>query len=141
MPGKSNNGYNVGFGKPPKEHQWAPGQSGNPSGGRKKNSKDKVKAKPLIDGLAEELSRIIPFQINGETKELSMGEILAKVVCAETMKADVKTKILLIKELSKLGVLDLQRTNLQIEGYEEDEPVFSEEDRRLFDIAQQGSGL
>jgi len=29
--------YRVGYGKPPKEHQWKPGQSGNP-GGRKPGS-------------------------------------------------------------------------------------------------------
>ena len=33
---KTNGEYDVGYGKPPKEHRFPPGRSGNPAGGRKK---------------------------------------------------------------------------------------------------------
>jgi hypothetical protein len=35
-PPKSADGYEVGYGKPPKSKQWKPGQSGNPKGRGKK---------------------------------------------------------------------------------------------------------
>ena len=35
---KTNGEYEVGYGKPPKEHQFQAGHSGNPAGGRKKRA-------------------------------------------------------------------------------------------------------
>ena len=43
--------YKVGPGRPPKEHQWKPGQSGNPKGAKRKN-------RSLIPELKEEFERV-----------------------------------------------------------------------------------
>jgi hypothetical protein len=44
-------GYRVGPGRPPKEHQWKPGQSGNPKGAKRKT-------RSLIPELKEEFERV-----------------------------------------------------------------------------------
>jgi hypothetical protein len=43
--------YKVGPGRPPKEHQWKPGQSGNPKGAKRKT-------RSLIPELKEEFERV-----------------------------------------------------------------------------------
>ena len=44
-------GYKVGPGRPPKEHQWKPGQSGNPKGAKRKT-------RSVIPQLKEEFERV-----------------------------------------------------------------------------------
>jgi hypothetical protein len=46
-----NEGYRVGPGRPPKEYQWKPGQSGNPKGAKRKT-------RSLIPELKEEFERV-----------------------------------------------------------------------------------
>jgi Family of unknown function (DUF5681) len=46
-----NEEYKVGPGRPPKEHQWKPGQSGNPKGAKRKT-------RSLIPQLKEEFERV-----------------------------------------------------------------------------------
>ena len=46
-----NEEYKVGPGRPPKEHQWKPGQSGNPKGAKRKT-------RSLIPELKEEFERV-----------------------------------------------------------------------------------
>ena len=43
--------YRVGPGRPPKEHQWKPGQSGNPKGAKRKK-------RSLVPELKEEFERV-----------------------------------------------------------------------------------
>jgi hypothetical protein len=50
-PMRSEDEYKVGPGRPPKEHQWKPGQSGNPKGAKRKT-------RSLIPELKEEFERV-----------------------------------------------------------------------------------
>ena len=44
--------YKIGRGKPPKDHQWKPGESGNPSGRPKNTMKDFMRRRFM--GLSDE---------------------------------------------------------------------------------------
>ena len=48
FPDKQGNGYEVGYGKPPKEYQYQPGVSGNP-GGEHKGKSITAELRKLID--------------------------------------------------------------------------------------------
>ena len=68
------NDYEVGYGKPPKDKQWKPGQSGNPSGkpAGTNNLVERLK-KRLIEH-PEDVDKIIDTLINlalGKQKKLS----------------------------------------------------------------------
>ena len=60
--------YEVGYGRPPKDHQWAKGQSGNP-GGRKRAPK------PHSVMIAEAFAEKAPVKINGRTLLMSKIEL------------------------------------------------------------------
>jgi hypothetical protein len=53
---RSDEGYRVGPGKPPKEHQFKPGQSGNPKGAKRKAS------------LAPDLKALLEHALNEKVK-------------------------------------------------------------------------
>src|SRR5438045_9471481 len=70
---KGNPDYKVGRGKPPKDTQWKPGQSGNPSGTRKREERCR-------DLLKEELDALVSIQENGKTVTLSKRKAFVKAV-------------------------------------------------------------
>jgi len=72
-----------GYGKPPKEHQFKPGQSGNPKG-RPKGSKNF--GKQIIDMMEQK----IPVTMNGETKRLQANVAIIQAQLVKAMKGDRK---------------------------------------------------
>ena len=66
----------VGKGKPPKETQWKPGQSGNPKG--------RPKSITLSEALRAQLGQVMP----GED-EKTYAEKIALVLCEEATKGNV----------------------------------------------------
>jgi len=52
--------YKVGWGKPPKEHQWKPGQSGNPKGSPKKDISITMQQREM-------LTQVCPYDAKGRT--------------------------------------------------------------------------
>lgn len=126
--------YDVGFGKPPKSSQWKPGQSGNPKGAR--SAKQNI---ALLESLAQQLNMSVPIQIAGKSKTVPMGEAFAMSVVRELMTAPIKTKLAGIQILAKLGVLNLQAQSLA--ANELDDGDFTEEDRRLIELARKDFGI
>ena len=74
--------YDVGYGKPPKQHQWKKGQSGNPSGKRKREER-----------LKDMFSRIAAEEIcvsqNGSQTAMPQGEAAVRAILSKSMKGDV----------------------------------------------------
>ena len=61
--------YTVGYGKPPVETRWKPGQSGN-TGGRPKRKK-------ASDSLYKVVNQTVQMRINGQVKRVPLVEALA----------------------------------------------------------------
>ena len=71
----------VGYCRPPAEHQFKPGHSGNPRG-RPKGSRNFAKI------VSEMLARRIRTKVNGETQRILPAEALAQVVLHKAIKGD-----------------------------------------------------
>ena len=79
----STSDYQVGYGKPPVETQFQPGQSGNPAG----RPKGTVR---LNDIVTAELNSLITVQEHGSEKSISKLEAMVKSLVAEAIKGDVQ---------------------------------------------------
>lgn len=123
--------YEVGHKKPPKQHQWKQGQSGNPSGRPKKVDKPTT----FLEDLASELATQVQLNDNGVKVTMSLSRALAKKILRDLMGASIKDTVRLIELLNKLRIFELQSIGLAEPDDEEDEPMFTEEDRRLLKIA------
>jgi|688.fasta_scaffold351124_2 hypothetical protein len=85
-------GYHVGYAKPPKDHQFKKGQSGNPKG-RPKGSKN------LKTILAEELDREVTVTQNGVPRKISKMRLAARQQADKAAKGDSKAFLTLAKLL------------------------------------------
>lgn len=74
--------YEVGYGCPPKEHQFKPGQSGNPKGRPKKNNN-------FAEDVLEEMSEMITVQENGKLTKITKKRALAKRLIADSLSGKV----------------------------------------------------
>ena len=74
--------YQVGYGCPPKEHQFKPGQSGNPQGRPKKNNN-------FAEDVLEEMSEMITVQENGKLTKITKKRALAKRLIADSLSGKV----------------------------------------------------
>ena len=72
------NGYQVGYGKPPKNSQFKPGQSGNPKG-RPKGAKN------LSTELLEELQEQVKVSEDGKQKTISKQRAMIKSLMAKSV--------------------------------------------------------
>ena len=76
-----NQGYEVGYGKPPKGTQFKPGQSGNP-GGRPPRSRN------LKRLLQEVLDDKIEITENGEKLTVTIGEAVLRRLAYKAVEGD-----------------------------------------------------
>ena len=82
--------YVVGYGKPPKHTQFAPGQSGNPAG-RPKGSKN------LATDLDEELNQVITVTEGGQTSETTKQRAMVKSLFAKALKGETRAAEVIVK--------------------------------------------
>lgn len=88
-------GYEVGYGKPPKGSRFKKGQSGNPKG-RPKG------AKSVKSSMKRELESKISVRQNGRTITISKSEAAAKRLVDMALQGDPKALLLLVKLDSEL---------------------------------------
>lgn len=94
---KDDKPYEVGKGKPPKQHRWGKGQSGNP-GGRKK----KKQARTAMELLDQELQSIISIRENGKTVKVTKLEAVIKTMVTGALNKDPKHMAALQKAFKPL---------------------------------------
>ena len=87
--------YEVGFGKPPKQTQFKPGQSGNPRG-RPKGTKN------LKTDLMEELSEMIAVREGDRSQNVSKQRALVKTLMARALQGDARLATLLTSMMMRL---------------------------------------
>ena len=104
----------VGYGNPPKETQFKPGQSGNPRG-RARGSKG------LRAELKSELNELVEVTIDGRQRKISKRRLIIKSLTAKAAKGDVRAADKIISLL------------IQAEGFEDQRP----QRRTLSDTDQQ----
>lgn len=90
MPKSSNAG---GYGKPPKKHQFKPGQSGNPKG-RPKG------ARSFKTALSKELETKLEIKEAGKTKKVSKLEAVAKRLVTDALNGNAKALTELLRQLN-----------------------------------------
>lgn len=74
--------YKVGYKRPPREHQFKPGQSGNPKGRPKKNNN-------FAEDVMDEMNEVITIQENGKLKKITKKRALAKRLIADSLSGKV----------------------------------------------------
>ena len=107
--------YEVGYKRPPREHQFNPGQSGNPKGRPKKN-------KNFVEDVKGEMNELIQIQEQGKLKKITKQKALAKRIVADALSG--KTSII------KLLLPILSDKNFEIKDFEED---LSQEDQAILE--------
>jgi len=107
--------YEVGYGKPPPDGRFKPGQSGNPKG-RPKGTKN------LKTDLAEELGEKIPIKEQGKTKKVSKQRAMLKALTAKALQGDTKAANTVLNLVMRLMTpddvegeeMELTKTDLQV---------------------------
>jgi hypothetical protein len=87
--------YQVGRGKPPRAHQWKPGQSGNPKG-RKKGSKNESTM------LREVLFSKVRMRIGSKVRTVTKLEAILTRFAEASLKGDVKSAQFLLNRYGAL---------------------------------------
>lgn len=101
--GQSPGDYEVGYRRPPRQHRFQPGKSGNPKG-RPKG------AKGLKAELKEELDELVPVTVNGKTKRMRKRRVVIKALTQQAAKGNVTAADKLIALI------------IQAEGLEDERP-------------------
>jgi len=92
--------YEVGYGKPPREHQFSPGQSGNPAG-RRKGSRG------LKTDLHAELSSVLTISINKQPVSGTKQRLMLKSLATRAAAGDVRASGLLLPLIMQIfGIED-----------------------------------
>jgi hypothetical protein len=83
--------YGVGFGRPPKQKQFAKGKSGNPKG-RPKGSRN------FATVIQAELKRRVPIMEDGKRRKITKREAVAKQLVNKAASGDPKAIPVLLNE-------------------------------------------
>ncbi|MCZ8172827.1 MAG: DUF5681 domain-containing protein [Brevundimonas sp.] len=126
--------YDVGYGKPPQKTQWKKGQSGNPAGAKA----IKMKPKPLMQSLAEQLNEPVSITKGGKSQLVPFSEALATKLLHGLMSAPIKDQIVILQKLEGLGLFNAQAESLECAN---DDFELSEADRRLIEMAREDFGI
>ncbi|SFP84161.1 hypothetical protein SAMN04488241_108145 [Sphingomonas rubra] len=118
--------YLVGRNRPPKEHQWQKGQSGNPRG-----PKPKEKLSPEA-AFEKEVLAEFTAKVNGEEVTLNMGTFAVQLLKAGAAKGGVKAQQML---------LELFMATVRKAVVREDTPAMEEWEQQLIDQMLDDYGL
>ena len=96
--------YDTGYGKPPRQHQFRPGQSGNPKGRRQG-------AKNTATLLREILDRKIEVRTGSTLRKISVREAMLTRFTESALKGDTKSAAFLLQRYDTPETPDEHATN------------------------------
>lgn len=117
MKDKKQKDYEVGYGKPPKQHQFKKGQSGNKKG-RPKGGEG---LKTILD---EQINSKITISEHGKQRKVSQIEITIIALTNKAMKGDIRTANRL---------LDFVRNHFPMEDLSDNNMPINAEDQAIFE--------
>lgn len=115
--------HEVGYGKPPKKHQFKPGQSGNPKG-RPKGQRN------FSTILIRELSETLSVKEGGKTKKLTKIEAVIKQLVTKAVKGDARALAELLRQISAHWPKDDQTNQHELPASDEDMAILFDFMRR-----------
>ena len=110
--------YEVGYGKPPKKHQFKKGQSGNPKG-RKKNSKN------TLEILKDELNQKVSLTENGAEIVLTKRQAMLKHMVNKAVKGEMKAMLFVYSQLLTIDVSEEERKAMMNDLSKSDEEILN----------------
>ena len=126
-----NDDYQVGYGRPPKEHQYKKGKSGNPSG---KIKLDLSGMNSLQRAIVKELRSKV--RVKGTGRKVSVVEATANRIISNLMQGRPIDQLRSLKLLSELGVFDALERAEEERSRARANSKFDHDMRRLDDIGQ-----
>ena len=85
--------FPVGYGKPPRETQFKPGESGNPNGRPKK------KAGTFSDSIGRELDTLITVNEGGKQRRITKLQAIAKQQTNKAATGDIKATTVVMRAI------------------------------------------
>jgi Family of unknown function (DUF5681) len=95
--------YEVGYCRPPAQHRFRPGQSGNPTGQRKAGS-----GKTLAEELKEVAATKVTIRDGGGTRKVSLAAANLLAQGMSGARGDRRSAALFLSHSHKLGFFDIQ---------------------------------
>ena len=92
---ENDDGYEIGYGKPPRHTRFQKGRSGNPKGRVKGN-------RNLKTDLAEEMAERIEVAEKGRRKKVSKQRLVLKAMATKAIKGDTRAAALIIRLIADL---------------------------------------
>lgn len=87
--------YEVGYARPPKEHRFKPGQSGNPRGRPKGSQNEETSFREVV-------SMTIPMKVGDKIRRVPLMKAVWSKVAQEALKGDPRAINLLINRYRQL---------------------------------------
>lgn len=112
------NGYEVGFAKPPKRTQFQPGVSGNPRGRPRgsKNVRPALREDQLTKLLFQEANRKIKVREDGRTRKIKMAEAILRSLAAKAAQGHRLHQKLFLDLYSQSEVGQRERDGRLLDG-------------------------
>ena len=102
---KRRTGYEVGYGKPPADHRFRKGHSGNPRG-RPRGKSVPLGRRDLLDAFTQAAREPIAITKDGHTIRTTQIEALAQQLTRKALQGDMKAAKLLFDTIKALAPAD-----------------------------------
>lgn len=135
--GRSDDAYEVGYGKPPKHTRFVKGQSGNPFGRPPKAKPRPLKLSdaPFESFLEQEAYRTVTLRENGEKIELPAAQAAMRALVTDAIKGKRLSQKHLFEQLDRVERENLDR---KVEHYVSYKDLKEKGEKVLADCARRG---